>query len=108
MSISNELISLREASKLSGYHSDYLSFLIRSNKLKGHRVGRMWVVYKSDFENFLKNKENPQKSPSNFFQKLSRAIFTTFLVAFFVFITVQILKNPESGKKVANNITYQK
>jgi len=107
MSISNELISLREASKISGYHSDYLSFLIRSNKLKGNKVGHMWVVYKNDLENFLKKKEVHKSFSSNFFQKIGKVIFTTFIVVVFAIISFQAIKSSDSGVKVANNISSQ-
>ena len=72
MVISNEVISLREASEISGYHSDYLSFLIRSGKLKGQKVGRAWILDKNDFNQFLNNHEksadlvaSEKKSESN-------------------------------------------
>jgi len=38
------LISLQEASKLSGYHPDYLSFLARGGKLQAQKIGRNWVT----------------------------------------------------------------
>jgi len=60
MVISNELISLKEASAISGYHPDYLSFLIRSGKLKGTKISRTWFVDKNELETFLKVKVNPQ------------------------------------------------
>jgi len=107
MGISNELISLREASKISGYHPDYLSFLIRSKKISGHRVGRMWVVYENDLIKFLKQKESSKNISSNFFYKITKAIFTTFLLAVIVFASFQIIKNPEAGIKVADNISHQ-
>ena len=39
-----DLISLQEASKLSGYHPDYLSYLARSGKLLAQKIGRNWVT----------------------------------------------------------------
>jgi hypothetical protein len=38
------LISLREASILTGYHPDYLSQLIRGGKLHGSKIGRNWFT----------------------------------------------------------------
>lgn len=106
MSISQELISLREASKISGYHSDYLSFLIRNSKLKGQRIGRMWLINKNEFERFLKNKE-VSKTNSSFLNKLSKVIFATFITIAFVFFTFHILHNPEEHIKIANNISQK-
>jgi len=44
----DNLISLREASNLTGYNPDYLSQLVRSGKLKGIRVGRNWFTTQKD------------------------------------------------------------
>ncbi len=55
---SENLVSLSEASNLTGYHQDYLGFLCRSGKLKGFKVGRNWSVTKTDLEDFIKNYKN--------------------------------------------------
>ena len=34
-----QYISLKQASLISGYHPDYIGYLIRKGKLKGVRVG---------------------------------------------------------------------
>ena len=47
-------ISLSEASKISGYHPDYLGFLCRSGKLKGFKLGRNWVTTKENLDDFIK------------------------------------------------------
>jgi len=50
------LISLNEASKISGYHQDYLSYLIRKNKLNGEKIGRAWCVTEDDLRKFILEK----------------------------------------------------
>ncbi|HLC44344.1 MAG TPA: hypothetical protein VJK50_00650, partial [Patescibacteria group bacterium] len=40
----DELISLSNASKYTGYHSDYLSYLARTGKLQAQKIGRNWVT----------------------------------------------------------------
>ena len=40
----NEILSLAEASKLTGYHQDYLGQLCRAGKLKGTKIGRNWTT----------------------------------------------------------------
>jgi excisionase family DNA binding protein len=110
MSISNELISLREASKITGYHPDYLSSLIRKNELKGHRLGRMWFVSQSELKDFIRQKENHTRSaPSNFFQKLTKVIFAIFVIVLVVFVSSQVIRNAESNASVASadNIFHQ-
>ena len=53
-----EFISLAEASKQTGYHSDYLGFLCRNGKLKGFKIGRNWVTTQTDLNDFIKNYKN--------------------------------------------------
>src|SRR3954470_24807300 len=51
------LISLREASKISGYHADYISSLIRLRKIRGKRIGRNWFTTKQEIERYLTAKK---------------------------------------------------
>jgi len=55
------LISLKEASRISGYHQDYLSSLIRGSKLHGERLGRNWCVRESDLRMFMVKKLGDDK-----------------------------------------------
>lgn len=57
MAVLNKMITLREASKISGYHSDYLSFLIRSRKLRGEKAGRSWLVSEREIQRLLDEKK---------------------------------------------------
>ncbi len=41
---SAEILSLAEASKITGYHQDYLGQLCRAGKLKGSKIGRNWTT----------------------------------------------------------------
>lgn len=47
------LISLREASKLTPYSSDYLGLLVRKGKLEGKKVGGAWMTSKKAVELYL-------------------------------------------------------
>ncbi|MBI4065909.1 hypothetical protein HY412_01820, partial [Candidatus Kaiserbacteria bacterium] len=49
------LISTKDASKLSGYTSDYLSRLARSGKIVGKRIGHSWFVDQESLSSFLSN-----------------------------------------------------
>ena len=55
---SKEFISLAQASKISGYHQDYLGFLCRSGKLEGFKLGRNWVTTQVALDSFLANYKN--------------------------------------------------
>jgi hypothetical protein len=48
-----KIISLKEASEISGYNQDYLSSLIRAGKLNGKKMGRSWVTTKEDLSAFM-------------------------------------------------------
>lgn len=48
------LISTKEASKVSGYHGDYLSRLARTGKIEGRRLGRNWLIDPKSLDTFLK------------------------------------------------------
>ena len=62
------LISLKEASRISGYHQDYLSYLIRSNKLPGEKIGRNWCVLEADLKIFLAKKNGANDLVTDFIQ----------------------------------------
>ena len=47
-----KVISLSQASKISGYHSDYLSALIRKGELKGTKVGSNWCTTLEDIKEY--------------------------------------------------------
>ncbi|EKD43042.1 MAG: hypothetical protein ACD_72C00487G0001 [uncultured bacterium] len=104
------LISLREAATISGYHQDYLSFLIRKNKLNGKKIGRSWCVREEELRDFLAKKNageiiDNEKSdfnnkPINFvclIKKLIPAVFLLFIL--FFLIIFQFINN----KKIENN-----
>jgi len=47
-----KVISLSQASEISGYHSDYLSALIRKGEIKGKKVGGNWFTTEEELKNF--------------------------------------------------------
>jgi excisionase family DNA binding protein len=49
-------VNLKEAARLSGYHQDYLSQLIRSGKLSGTRVGKEWLTTRIALANYMDKK----------------------------------------------------
>ncbi len=51
--LNTNLISNREASKFSGYNSDYLARLCRSGKLIGKQIGRTWFIDRNSLEGFV-------------------------------------------------------
>ena len=54
-------ISTKEASKSSGYTSDYIARLIRSGKIVGQKIGHSWFVDRDSLHIFLADKNKQQK-----------------------------------------------
>jgi len=48
-----KVISLHQASKISGYHQDYLSSLIRKNEIKGEKMGGSWFTAEEEIRNYI-------------------------------------------------------
>jgi excisionase family DNA binding protein len=69
-------LTLKEASEMTGYHTDYLSQLIRSGKLRGEKIGRTWVTTRravTEYQNML-----CPRPPS----RIKLVIASTFIVFF--------------------------
>jgi hypothetical protein len=52
----DKIITLREASELSGYNQDYLGSLIRNKTIGGQKMGRNWFVTERTLLEFMKQK----------------------------------------------------
>ncbi|HAS80902.1 MAG: hypothetical protein UR25_C0001G0002 [Candidatus Nomurabacteria bacterium GW2011_GWE1_32_28] len=48
-----KIISLNQASKITGYHSDYLSSLIRKKEIKGRKIGGNWFTTEEEINNYI-------------------------------------------------------
>lgn len=88
-----EYISLKRASEFSGYHPDYLSYLLRKGKIKGKRIGRDWFTTRAALQNYLLRKKFFSIQEILFSKVNSKKIlFSTIAVililvaAFFIFI----------------------
>ncbi len=81
--ISTEILSLKEVSQITGYHSDYLSFLIRKNKLRGVKVGKSWAVDRKEVDRLVREKSKPKKRIINILSVLFLSI-TILIIAFFL------------------------
>jgi hypothetical protein len=91
------LISLREAAIISGYHQDYLSFLIRKNKLNGEKIGRAWCLREEEFRIFLLKKNTVENIGDEKLEKMKEKMrfFDTRIkqvsfVLFFIFVSFLI------------------
>ncbi len=82
------LITVREASKISGYNPDYLTQLIRTKKLSGKRVGRNWFTTKDAVTKNLSRKRVVVSSEATPMHSVFIALIGGLIVAlFYAFIT---------------------
>ncbi|MBX4205344.1 MAG: helix-turn-helix domain-containing protein [Candidatus Doudnabacteria bacterium] len=51
---SRELLSLKEAAAISPYGAGYLNLLARKGKIKATKIGRDWLITKSDLFEYIK------------------------------------------------------
>jgi excisionase family DNA binding protein len=58
MNIFDRFITLKEAGAISGYHPDYIGELVRSNKVKGTKVGNKWYVSRKEVRKYLSKKHH--------------------------------------------------
>ena len=52
---SAEYITVRTASKISGYNQQYLRRLLRENILQAKRIGQLWLIDQDDFLKYLRH-----------------------------------------------------
>ncbi len=82
-----KVISLHQASKISGYHQDYLSALIRKGDMKGEKIGGNWFTTEEEINNYIfKQKIRNKNIISKYFLLFARANRISIYV--FVFILI--------------------
>ena len=52
-----EWLTIEQASKLSGYHAEYLRIIVRAGKLTAHKFGSVWAISKKSLLAYLKAAE---------------------------------------------------
>lgn len=65
-----ELFSVEEVSKLLDISHSGVLYHIRSGKLKAQQVGKIYIISKEDFGDFLKKHREPKKKIKNIQTKL--------------------------------------
>jgi len=59
----SELITVSEASELSGYTPQHVRLLIRQGLINGRRSGGIWLVEASSLRNYINNAPKPGPKP---------------------------------------------
>jgi excisionase family DNA binding protein len=57
-----QLLSLKEASELTPYSADYLNLLARKGKIRARKIGRDWLITKSDLFHYLRKQHLESQS----------------------------------------------
>jgi excisionase family DNA binding protein len=61
-SVNLELLSLKDASELTPYSADYLNLLARKGKIKARKIGRDWLITKSDLFAYVRRQHLESQS----------------------------------------------
>lgn len=75
-----KVLSLSEASKISGYHPDYLSALIRKGEIKGEKTGGNWFTTEDEIKNYIFKQKVRHGRPA-FFDFFSQKRTQNILIA---------------------------
>jgi len=66
-----ELFSVEEVAKLLKISHSGVLYHIKNGKLKAQQVGKIYVIFKEDFGDFLKKHREPKKSSKSSQTKLN-------------------------------------
>lgn len=56
-----ELLKPSEAAKELGYTPQWVTYLLREEKIKGRRLGNQWVIAREDLEAYMAEREKSAK-----------------------------------------------
>lgn len=57
-----QLLTLKEAAEFSPYSAEYLNLLARKGKINARKIGRDWLITKTDLFEYLKKQQTESKS----------------------------------------------
>ena len=64
----NDLISLRQASEVTGLTTNHLRLIISHEKLWAKKIDTFWVTTDEALSNYLKNRAKPGRKPQKHLQ----------------------------------------
>ncbi len=115
-----KIISLSQASQISGYTQDYLGYLIRRGEIKGVKKGRVWFTTEEEVKDYIFKKNiRGQKfivkgffSPTRIKKIIFFAVLIFIIISFFKerqnhsnFVPVDEIKSPIISDGEAMKIT---
>jgi hypothetical protein len=87
-----KVISLNQASKISGYNQDYLGSLIRKGEIRGQKMGRVWFTTEEEIKTFLMKQKirNKEAALKEFFstRRVKRIFFVTTVLLLCAVLTL--------------------
>lgn len=57
------LLSTAEAGVISGFTQEYISWLLRGNRIEGFKAGHDWLVFEDSLRTFLAQPRKPGPKP---------------------------------------------
>lgn len=63
--MADEWLTVKQAAEISGYHPEYLRYLIKAGKIDAQKFATVWQVSRSSLKEFLKNakKQGEKRGP---------------------------------------------
>ena len=92
--MAQKLISLKKAAENTGYHPDYLGYLIRRGKLEGKKIGRNWFTTEKSVKDFLAAQKFLPLKDFLFSWVKPKLIFIFLAVLVFIGIIAILFYNP--------------
>ena len=89
-----QYISLKKASEISGYHPDYLSFLIRKERILGRKVGRDWLTTEEAIKSYLLTRKFSSIENILFSKIKTKKTFIFILAIILIGISAFLILNP--------------
>lgn len=57
MMTEDEWLTIQQASKLSGYHAEYLRIIVRAGKVTARKFGPVWAINRKSLLSYLQTAE---------------------------------------------------
>jgi hypothetical protein len=106
----NQWISLEEATRISGYHPDYIGWLIRKGKIKGRKIysDYSWLTTKESIKKYQRELEKSKPKFVRIHHLLSKTFsisWRSLYAAFIIFILISELFPAQFFQAAIANIT---
>lgn len=63
MATNSEWLTVRDAAKISGYHPEHITRLIRQGKIKAEKFSIVWQVNRNSLLVYIETQKKPTQTP---------------------------------------------